>query len=176
MIDYSTGRTLGALLQDSVRESRRSLARLLALSLSLSLSSGHSFYETVLTTTKKEEKKRKERKTDWPSERENAQQRQQKKRNRKVSPATPSVSLYPRIVKGRNFFKWGVEGVGAGGTYLFYQIENNFGLQKVRSAQFPPLNFSLSQLWGIPWVLCPPGVMDEKLMGKSSMTPPSPSM
>jgi hypothetical protein len=37
MIDYGTEQTLGVLLQDSVRESRRSLARLLVLSLSLSL-------------------------------------------------------------------------------------------------------------------------------------------
>jgi hypothetical protein len=135
MIDYSTERTLGALLQDSVRESRRSLARLLTLS--LSLSPGHSFYATVLTTTKKEEKK--ERKTDRARERAKTTTKEAQQNS---LAGAPSVSLYPRIVKGRNFKEW----VGGGGTHLFYQIENNFGLQKVRSAQFRPLNFSLSQL------------------------------
>jgi len=94
-----------------------------------------------LTTTKKEEKK--ERKKERLTERENAQQRQQKKRNRKVSPATPACPYTRASLRGEISKNGGWGGVG---TYLFYQIENNFGLQKVRSAQFPPLNFSLYQL------------------------------
>jgi hypothetical protein len=105
MIDYSTERTLGALLQDSVRESRRSLARLLALSLSRTFFLRDSFDDDE----ERRKERKKERKTDRARERATTTTEETQQ---KSLAGDTSLSLYPRIVKGRNFKEWRVGGRG----------------------------------------------------------------